>query len=108
MRGASAVPDHVLDVGGKRRVGVDIVPYLARSDAKAHGEAEDVDQFLAGMADEMCAEDAVGGAVDDDLRPGDGLGIGFGGKPLLHVVAVDVDRKTLLLGGGFSQADPGG
>ena len=55
-----AVAEHVLDVGGKRRIGVDIFPDLARGDAKAHRQAEDIDQLLPGMPDEMRAEDAVG------------------------------------------------
>src|SRR6266852_7829399 len=93
------VSEHVLDVGGKRRIGVDIVPDLASRQAKTHGEAKEVDQLLAGMSDEMRAEDTVGGLIDNDLRPRDGLGIGFRGEPVAHVVGVNVDRKTLLFGG---------
>ena len=60
--------EHVLDVGGKRRIGVDIVPDLARREAKAHREAKEVDQLLAGVPDEMRAEDEVGGLIDNDFR----------------------------------------
>jgi hypothetical protein len=56
--------EHVFDVGGKRRIGVDIVPKLARGDAELDRESEDVDEFLTGMADEMRAEDAVACAFD--------------------------------------------
>ena len=100
-------PEHVLDVGGKRRIGVDVVADLRGREAKAHREAEQVDQFLAGMPDEMRAEDAVGGLIDDDFRPRDGLGIGFRREPVAHVVGVNVDRKSLLPGGRFGQADRG-
>src|SRR6266404_9049574 len=46
---------HVLDVGGKRRVGVDGVLGLGRGDAKAHRQPEDIDKFLTGVPDEMRA-----------------------------------------------------
>src|SRR5882757_9935277 len=96
-----AVAEHVLDVGRKCRIRVDVVPDLAGGEAEAHCEAKEVDQFLTGMADEMRAEDAVSGAVDNDLRPRHRLGIGLGREPVLHVVGVNVDRKALLPGSGF-------
>src|SRR5216684_5852588 len=99
------VSEHVLDVGGKRRIGVDIVPNLARREAKAHREAKEINQLLASMSDEMRAEDAVGGLIDNDFRPRDGLGIGFGGEPVAHIVGVNVDRKPLLFGGVLGQAE---
>ena len=44
----------------------------------AYGEAEDIDQFLSVVADEMRADDAVGRPVNDDLGPRDGFGVGLG------------------------------
>src|SRR3954471_12304 len=48
----SAVPEHVLDVGGKRRIRIDVVADLAGGETKTHRKAEQIDQLLAGMADE--------------------------------------------------------
>src|SRR5436309_577935 len=64
----SGMSKHVSDVGGERRVGVDILPDLAGGDAKAHRQPKDVHEFLAGVAHEMRAENAIGRLVDDDLR----------------------------------------
>src|SRR5260221_11959100 len=72
----AASREHVLDVGGEGRIGVDLLLQLARGDAELDGEAKDVDQLLALMADEMRAEDKVRCAIDDDLRPRRGFGIG--------------------------------
>src|SRR5712671_3015676 len=91
------VSEHVLDVGGKRRIGVDILPDLAGGEAKAHREAKEINQLLASMSDEMRAEDAVGGLIDNDFRPRDGLGIRPRGEPVLHVVAMNLDRVTFLM-----------
>jgi hypothetical protein len=49
---ALCVSEHVLDVGGERRIGVDVVHELARGDAEPDRGAEDVDRFLAGMLDD--------------------------------------------------------
>src|SRR5260370_19570366 len=92
---------HVLDVGGKRRVGVDGVLGLGSRDAKAHRQPEDSDKFLGGVSDEMRAENTVGGFINDDLRPGHGLRVGSGGKPVVHVVAMNLDREPLLVCGGL-------
>src|SRR3954467_13649072 len=93
-----AVAEHVLDVGGERRIGVNIFPDLARGDAKAHLQSEDIHQLLAGMPDKMGTENAVGRLIDDHLRPRHGFGIGFRGEPVEHVIGVNVDGKTLLPG----------
>src|SRR5258708_39217391 len=45
--------------------------------------------------------------VDDDLGPGDSLRVGSGGKPALHVVAMNLDRESLLVCGGLGRADSG-
>src|SRR5665213_1810145 len=68
-RYAMPASQHVLDVGRKRRVGVDVVLDLAGGDAKAHRQSENVDQLLAGVSDEMRAENAIGRPVDDNFRP---------------------------------------
>src|SRR5713101_4817452 len=96
---------HVPDVGGKRRVGADGVLDLGSGDAKAHRQPEDIDKFLAGMSDEKGAENSVGGLIDDDFRPGHGLRVGSGGKPVVDVVAVNLDREPILVCGGLGQAD---
>ncbi len=57
---SSRAADHVRDIGGKRRIGIDIVPDLAGGDAEAHRQPEDVDKFLAGMPDKMRADNTVG------------------------------------------------
>src|SRR3954466_12572995 len=82
---------HVLDVGGKRRIGVDEVFELTGRDAKAHRQTENVAKLVAGMADEMRAENAVAQAIDNDLRPGDGFSIGTRRKPFEHIVSVNLD-----------------
>ena len=41
-----------------------------------HGQAEDVDKFVTGMADKMGPENTVAAAIYNDLRPGDCLGAG--------------------------------
>ncbi len=53
---ASRMPEHVLDVGGEGRIGIGLLPELARGDAAPDREPEDVDKLLALMADEMGAE----------------------------------------------------
>jgi hypothetical protein len=78
---ASHVSEHVLDVGRKRWIGVDVVLELMRGDAELDRKSEGVDQLLAFMTDKMRAEDAIGRFVDDDLGPGRRLGMGFGRKP---------------------------
>src|SRR3954452_19224533 len=60
-----AVPEHVLDVGRKRRIRIDVVADLGGGQAEAHRKAEEVNQLLAGVPDEMRAENAVGGLVDN-------------------------------------------
>jgi hypothetical protein len=70
--------EHVLDVGGKCRIGVDVIFQLARCNAELDGEAEDIDQFLSVVAHKMRADDAVGRAINDDLGPRDGFGVGLG------------------------------
>jgi hypothetical protein len=50
---------HALDVGGKGREGVHLVTQLIGVDAVAHGEREQVDQFFAVVADDVCADDAA-------------------------------------------------
>jgi len=54
-----------------------------------HGQAEDVDKFVTGMADKMGPENTVAAAIYNDLRPGDCLGVGPRRKPVVHVVEVD-------------------
>src|SRR5271169_5403358 len=81
---------HVFDIGGKRRVGVDSVLDLAGRDAKAHRHSENIVELLAGMTYKMCAENAVCRLIDDDLRPRDSLRIGSGGKPVGHVIGVNL------------------
>ena len=54
-----------------------------------HGQAEDVDKFVTGMADKMGPENTVAAAINNDLRPGDCLGVGPRRKPVVHVVDVD-------------------
>ena len=99
------VAEHVLDVGGERRIGVNIFPDLAGCDAEAHRQSENIHELLARMPDEMRAENVVGRLIDDHLRPRDGLGIGFGGEPAEHVVGVNVDGKAFLPGRSLCQAD---
>jgi hypothetical protein len=53
---ASRVAEHVLDVGRKRRIGVDVILELVRGDAELDGKSEDVDQLLAFVPDKMCAD----------------------------------------------------
>ena len=74
----SGMGEHVLDVGGKCRGGVDMILQLARSNAELDGEAKDVDQFLSVVADKMRANDAVGRAINDELGPRDSFGVGLG------------------------------
>src|SRR4051794_25648962 len=85
---ASRMPEHMLDVGGKCRIGVDLLPELARSNAELDREPEDVDELLALMPDEMSAENPAGRLVDDDLRPCRRLGVSLGGEPAEHVVDI--------------------
>ena len=61
------VLDQILDVRREGRIRIDLVADLRRCDAKAHGQAKDVDQLLAGMADKVRTENLVGCLVDDDL-----------------------------------------
>jgi hypothetical protein len=58
---------HRSDVGGEGREAVDEVADLARGDAVFDRQSEDVDQLLAGVAEEMGADDAVGLFVDQYL-----------------------------------------
>src|SRR5271168_1577739 len=88
---ASHAAEHVLDVGRKRWISVDVVLELVRGNAELDRKSEDVDQLLAFMTDKMRAEDAIGRSVDDDLRPGRCLGIGFCREPAPHVVDVNLD-----------------
>src|SRR5438093_1942507 len=69
----SAASQHVLDVCGKRRVGVNVILDLGSGDAKPHRQSKDVDKLLPGMSDEMRAENSVSGLSDDNFRPGDGF-----------------------------------
>ena len=46
--------EHVLDVGGKRWISVDVVPELPRSNTELDGEAEDIDQGI-GTVDAQAA-----------------------------------------------------
>jgi hypothetical protein len=50
---ASRVAEQVLDVGGERRIGVDIVLELVRGDTEFDRKPEDVDQFLTKCAPRM-------------------------------------------------------
>ena len=70
--------EHVLDIGGKCRIGVDLVFQLARGDAELDGEPEDIDQLLSFVADKMRADDTTGRAINNDLRPGDGFAASLG------------------------------
>src|SRR5215212_11975773 len=88
---------HVFDVGRKRRIGVDVVLDLSSGDAKPHGEPHYIDELLAGMPDEMCPENTVAGLIHNDLRPGDGLGISSRRKPIVHVIAMNLDANTSLV-----------
>ena len=58
----------MFDVGGEGGISEHEIAHLGRRDAVLHGKAEDVDQLLAGMADEMRAEDFIRRFIDDDLR----------------------------------------
>ena len=51
---------HVLDIGGKRRIGVDVLLELVRGDAELDREPEYVDQLLTLMPDKVRAENAIG------------------------------------------------
>jgi hypothetical protein len=51
--------NHALDVARIGREGENGVLNIARSDAELHGEGEEMNQLLAGMADEVCAENAL-------------------------------------------------
>ena len=82
---------HVLDIGGKRGIGVNVILELLRSNAELDGEAEDIDEFLAFMPNKMRAKYAVVGSIHDDFRPCDGLGVGPRGKPAEHVVDMNLD-----------------
>ena len=72
-----------------------------------HGQAEDVDKFVTGMADKMGPENTVAAAIYNDIRPGDRLGVSPRRKPVVHVVDVDFGRQALGLRGGLGQADGG-
>jgi len=58
------MPEHVLDVGGKGLVEVDLVAHLTRGDAELDRQSEQFDQFLAFMTDKMRVKDTVGGPVE--------------------------------------------
>src|SRR5882757_2825133 len=103
----SKASQHVLDVGGKRRIGIDGVLDLTGGDAEPYRQPENIDQLFAGVSDEMRAEDAVGRLIDDDFRPRDGFRIGSRGKPVVHVIAVHLDSEAVLVGGSLGQADGG-
>jgi len=60
---SSCMGKHVPDVGGKCRIGVDVIFQLARCNAELDREAEDIDQFLSVVADKMRADEAVGRAI---------------------------------------------
>ena len=51
---------------------------LARGYAELDGEPEDIDEFLPFVTDKMCAENAIGCAIHDDLGSGDGLAVRLG------------------------------
>src|SRR5881227_3282560 len=51
--------EKVLYVRRECRVSVDFFPHLGGFDSVRHRQGENIDQFLAGMADEMGAHDAV-------------------------------------------------
>jgi len=97
----------VLYVGSECRIGVDVFPQRACADAEFHGQAEYVYKLVTGMADEVGPENTIAGAIDDDLRPSDPLGVGPRRKPVVHVVDMDFGRQALRLGGGLGQADSG-
>jgi hypothetical protein len=103
----SGMLEHVLDVGSKCRIGVDVLAKLTRSDAKLHCHAEDVDKLVTGMADEMGAENTVAATIHDDLRLGDRFGVSPRRKPVVHVVDMDFGRQALRFRGGLGQADSG-
>ena len=50
---SSCMGEHVLDIGGKCRIGVDVIFQLVRCNAELDGEAEDIDRFLSVAADKM-------------------------------------------------------
>ena len=91
LRQWRALLQHRLDVGREGRIGVDEVADRARLDPVLHGEPENIDQLLAGVADEMGADDGVASLIDDDLRPGDRLGELPRREPIFHVVDLDAD-----------------
>src|SRR5262252_6749172 len=55
---------HRSDVGGEGREAVDEVADRAGGDSVFHRQPEEVDQLLAGVAEEVRADDAVGLLVD--------------------------------------------
>ena len=75
---SSSMAKHVLDVSSEGRIGVDVFAKLACTDAELHCQTEDVDKLVTSMADEVGAENAVAATIDNDLRPGDGFGVGPG------------------------------
>ena len=97
----------MLYVGSECRIGVDVFPQRACADAEFHGQAEYVYKLVTGMADEVGPENTVAGTIDDDLRPGDPLGVGPRRKPVVHVVDMDFGRQALRLSGSLGQADSG-
>jgi hypothetical protein len=84
------VTKHVLDVEG--RIGVDVFPQRACADAEFHGQAEDIYKLVTGMADKVGAENPVVATIDNDLRPGDPLGVSPRRKSVVHIVDVDFGR----------------
>ena len=100
-------PEHVLDVGSEGRIGVDVLAKLACADAELHCQAEDIYKFVAGVTDEVGAENTVAAAINNDLRPGDCFGVGPGRKPVAHVVDMGFDRQALRFRGGLGQAYSG-
>jgi hypothetical protein len=100
----SRVPEHVSDVGGKRRIGVDIVPDLAGHDAEPHRQSKNIDQLLAGMSDEVGAENAIGRLIDDDPRPCDGLGATDAAWERFPLSPRDASRLSNRLGNGISNS----
>ena len=64
---ALPVPEHVLDIGGKGWIGVDVVAKLTRCDAELDRKPKHIDELLALVPYEMRAENSVIRAINNDL-----------------------------------------
>jgi hypothetical protein len=66
--------EHGADIRGPGRIGEDCILEIARCQAAADCQREDVDHLVNIRSDEVCAEDVVSLFLDEHLEAVDGLG----------------------------------